>query len=171
MANDKSKAAGAGELGWRFGIGVVLIIAGYASLAFIPAVTGSSLSIGVKTTITGVIAVMPLLTKVAAIAVMGKAGFNYLKQIIGGYAGKLAPAQTVSQGRYRLGLILLIVSFGFDQIVNYLPGILIDWNANKIVWSLIADVVFVVSLFILGGDFWDKLKALFTYDAKATFPK
>ena len=33
----------------------------------------------------------------------------------------------------------------------------------------IADAIFVVNLFVLGGDFWDKLRALFVYDAKAKF--
>jgi hypothetical protein len=32
-----------------------------------------------------------------------------------------------------------------------------------------SDVVFIASLFVLGGDFWDKLRALFTYRAKARF--
>jgi len=29
----------------------------------------------------------------------------------------------------------------------------------------------LVSLFVLGGDFWDKLRALFFHGAKAVFPK
>lgn len=164
-----SKAKGdAGGLGLRFGIGVVLIVLGYVALAFIPMVTKSALSLPVKSTISGILAVTPLLSKFAAVAVMGKPGFNYLKELVTGY---MKPKQTVSPGRYRLGLVLLILAFSFDQIINYLPGLLIDWSANKIAWSLVADGVFLVSLFILGGDFWDKLKALFSYSAKATFPK
>ncbi|MGD1986316.1 MAG: hypothetical protein PVH74_11575 [Desulfobacterales bacterium] len=30
---------------------------------------------------------------------------------------------------------------------------------------------FVASFFILGGDFWDKFRALFIYEAKAQIPK
>jgi hypothetical protein len=29
--------------------------------------------------------------------------------------------------------------------------------------------MFLASLFVLGGDFWDKLRALFNYRAKARF--
>ena len=29
----------------------------------------------------------------------------------------------------------------------------------------------IASLFVLGGDFWDKLRALFVRDAKAVFPE
>jgi hypothetical protein len=32
--------------------------------------------------------------------------------------------------------------------------------------SLIGDVIFVASLFVLGGDFWDKIRALFVYRAR-----
>jgi hypothetical protein len=36
--------------------------------------------------------------------------------------------------------------------------------------NVAADMLFVVSLFVLGGEFWDKLRALFVYDARAEFP-
>jgi hypothetical protein len=31
--------------------------------------------------------------------------------------------------------------------------------------------VWLLSLFVLGGDFWDKLRALFIHGAKATLPQ
>jgi len=37
--------------------------------------------------------------------------------------------------------------------------------------NLIADFLFIITLFILGGEFWEKLRALFIYDAKAYIPK
>jgi hypothetical protein len=36
--------------------------------------------------------------------------------------------------------------------------------------AMSGDLLLIVSLFILGGDFWDKLRALFVRDAKAVFP-
>jgi hypothetical protein len=35
--------------------------------------------------------------------------------------------------------------------------------------KLAADFLFLTGLFGLGGDFWDKLRALFVYDARAQF--
>ncbi len=32
------------------------------------------------------------------------------------------------------------------------------------------DIVLITSLFVLGGDFWDKLRSMFIYGAKASFP-
>ncbi len=167
MANNK--AGGAAEVGWRFGAGVALIVIGYAALTLIPVVTGSNLSRGVKSAVTGLILVMPLLTKVGAVAIMGKPGFNFLKQHVFGFFGRFQPAQVVSRERYRLGLIVLVVALLFGEMLPYLPGFVVDWQAHEIFWSLAADFVMIVSLFILGGGFWDKLRALFTYDSKAVF--
>jgi hypothetical protein len=35
------------------------------------------------------------------------------------------------------------------------------------VYVIGGDVLLISSLFVLGGDFWDKVRALFVYDAKA----
>jgi hypothetical protein len=32
------------------------------------------------------------------------------------------------------------------------------------------DLMFIATLFVLGGDFWDKLRALFVHGAKAQLP-
>ena len=37
--------------------------------------------------------------------------------------------------------------------------------------SLIGDLVFLSSLHVLGGDFWDKLRALFVPGARTRFPE
>jgi hypothetical protein len=39
----------------------------------------------------------------------------------------------------------------------------------RIILNISFDIVFIVSLFVLGGDFWDKLKALFSFSAKVSF--
>lgn len=38
------------------------------------------------------------------------------------------------------------------------------------VFHVVGDLVFISSFFVLGGDFWDKIRALFVYEAKARFP-
>lgn len=164
-----SKAGGAAEVGWRFGFGVALIVCGYGALALIPAVTGSDLSRGIKSGITGLILILPLLTKVGAVAIMGKPGFNFLKQHVFGFFGRFQPAQTVSPARYRLGLIVMVFALLFGELLPYFPGFVINWKANEIFWSLAADAIMIASLFILGGGFWDKLRALFTYESRVVF--
>jgi hypothetical protein len=164
-----AKTSDANQVGWRFGFGVALIVCGYGALALIPAVTGSDLSRGIKSAITGTILLLPLLTKVGAVAIMGKPGFNFLKQHVFGFLGRFQPAQTVSHARYRLGLLVLAAALVFGELLPYFPGFVVDWKAHEIFWSLAADAVMIASLFILGGGFWDKLRALFTYESKAVF--
>lgn len=159
----------AGQVGWRFGFGVALIVAGYAALSLIPLVAHAELSRGIKSAITGTILIMPLLSKVGAVAIMGKPGFNFLKQHVFGFLGRFQPAQAVSRSRYRLGLAVLALALLFGELLPYFPGFVVDWQAHEIFWSLAADFVMIVSLFILGGGFWDKLRALFTYESKVVF--
>ena len=47
-----------------------------------------------------------------------------------------------------------------------MPGFL----EYRIQMGLTIDFIFVCSFFVLGGDFWYKLRALFVYEAKASFP-
>jgi hypothetical protein len=156
------------KAGWRFGIGIILIIGGYASLALIPLVTGSNLALALKTPLAGLLAFMPILTKVAAIAVMGKPGFNLLKSHVFKFLGRFRPAEQVSRRRYGFGLALFVFSLVFGSLLQYAPGMLVDWEAHEELWALLADVTLIISLFVLGGEFWSKLAALFDYNSKVS---
>ena len=46
----------------------------------------------------------------------------------------------------------------------------VRWGGDALWWHVGGDVVFFSSLFVLGGDFWDKLRALFVHGARAVFP-
>jgi len=168
--SNTAESPGLGSAHLRFGIGVVLIICGYLALLLIPLVTRSDLGVGLKTGLSGFLALMPVLTKVAAIAVMGKPGFNLLKTHVFKFLGKFRPAEQVSRRRYRAGLILFVLALLFGSLLPYLPGMLIDWQANELFWSLVSDAMLIVSLFVLGGEFWNKLAALFDYNARVAAP-
>jgi hypothetical protein len=45
-----------------------------------------------------------------------------------------------------------------------------DNSAERLWVNLCADAAFLASLFLLGGDFWDKLRSLFVREARVTFP-
>jgi hypothetical protein len=49
---------------------------------------------------------------------------------------------------------------------HYLPGL----DDRPLAFAVSGDVLMLVSLFVLGGDFWDKLRALFVHGARAVFP-
>lgn len=64
---------------WRLAIGAVLIAGGYAAWLII-LVAATDLSPGVKTALTAFFGATPLLTKLIAIALLGRPTINFLKR-------------------------------------------------------------------------------------------
>ncbi|HTP61777.1 MAG TPA: hypothetical protein VMJ14_06825 [Burkholderiales bacterium] len=155
----------AAQRGWRFGLGVGLIGGGYVFLLLIPAVTSSDLSLGMKSTLTGFFAISPLLTKLAAIAVMGKPGFNLVKRYVSMLAGRMWPDH-VSRVRHRIGLSLFVTAVIFDLMLPYFPGYFVDWKAHGMFWSIVGDIGIISGIFVLGGEFWFKVMDLFRYEGE-----
>lgn len=96
---------------------------------------------------------------------MGKQGFIHLKEIVAKYFKKYGPAERVTRNRYRFGLILFILPLLMAWTLPYVGHLLPFYQENLLTFSIAGDVLFVSSLFVLGGEFWDKLQALFVYEA------
>jgi hypothetical protein len=65
---------------WRLAIGAVLIAGGYAAWPIIPLVVASDLSPSIKAALTAVLGATPLLTKLLAIALLGRPTIEFLKK-------------------------------------------------------------------------------------------
>ncbi len=82
------------RLGWRFAVGVTLIFGGYAAWSLIPYAVMTDLHPAIKSALTGLLGATPFLTKVAAVALMGRPAYNFLKRSLanfvwtGGRAGR-----------------------------------------------------------------------------------
>lgn len=157
----------------RLIMGVIVFIAGWViGLALIPIVNSSGLTDALKATLSGIfLLVVPKVFLLIAVAIMGKPGFAYLKSMIGGYFRRFAPPATVSAARYRIGLILLITPIVLSSLGDYLSLYLIPLRQEyPYLLAMGGDLLILLGLFVLGGDFWDKLRALFVHEAKAVFP-
>ncbi len=164
----KSDAVGA----WRFRSGVMLFVLGFASPALIPLVMKSDLSTGWKTTLSGLLALgVPEVMMVIAAAVMGKAGFDELKRRFGRFLKRYGPPQTVSRARYNLGLVMFVAPLVFGFLGPYIAHHLPTYETHPRWWHVGGDVMFFSSFFVLGGDFWDKVRSLFVHEARAVLPK
>ena len=75
-----------------------------------------------------------------------------------------------SRLRYNIGLILFCLPLIPTYIMAYAPQFFSRNFYLRLILNISFDVIFIISLFVLGGDFWDKLKALFSFSAKASFP-
>lgn len=116
---------------------------------------------------------VPKLLIVTIIFLMGKSGFAYLKAMCFKYivhvVAPFAPPRQVSKRRYRIGLVMLVLPMIETWLAPYLEAAFPDWAARRpMEWAW--DVMFVASFFVLGGNFWDKVRALFIYGAIVTFP-
>jgi len=154
----------------RLYTGGTIFVVGFLSPLLVPLVTASALPVAWKTTLSGLLLVgVPELTMLVAAAVMGKAGFDYLKQQIFGFLGKhFAPPETVSLPRYRIGLVLFSIPLLFGWLAPYISGYLPILDEHRLLFAIIGDLFLLCSLFVLGGEFWDKLRALFIHKAKAS---
>ena len=121
--------------------------------------------------ISGVMLVAAELMLVAGVAIAGKDGFAYIKAKVFGVAKAYGPPQTVSRMRYSIGLVMflipLLIGWGGPYFGEYIPG----FTEQTMTYAIAGDVLLLISLFVLGGDFWDKLRSLFIHDARAVIPE
>ena len=107
---------------WRLILGIVLFLVGLFSPGFIPLVVKTNLPIPWKTVISGLLTLgIPEVLWMAAIAVLGKSGFNYLKARIFAFLKRHAPPDRVSLTRYRIGLAMFVLPLLFAWLVPYAP--------------------------------------------------
>jgi hypothetical protein len=153
---------------WRFHLGLIILVVGWLSPLCIPVITATELPIRWKTIISGMLAVgIPELFTILAIAIMGKSGYILIKEHIFRFFRKHGPPDQVSLTRYRIGLVMFVVPILFGWLGPYAAHQIPGYETHRFIVSLIRDVMFVASLFVLGGDFWDKIRALFIHNAKA----
>lgn len=156
----------------RLLVGGGVLVFGWLCPLFVPLVLGSDLAPQWKTTLSGLLLLgIPELFTLAAVAVLGKQGFEYLKGILFALLRRLAPADTVGLARYRVGLVMFLIPVLFAWLSIYVPHLIPGFTTHPMAYAVTGDLMFFLSVFVLGGDFWDKFRALFVYGARARFPE
>ena len=156
----------------RLYLGITLLILGALSPLFGFWVAKTNWSAMVKTTVIGLLtAGIPEILTVVAAAILGKENFNRIKSKVFIVLKRLRPTAHVGKTRYIIGLIMFLIPVIPTYIMAYAPQWLPDTSTARLYVNLAADSIFAASLFVLGGDFWDKLTALFTYESRVRFDK
>lgn len=156
---------------WRLPAGIAFFALALICPLFIPLAAFAPLPASWRAVISGGLAVgIPELLTLAAIALLGKPGFELLKKRFHARLARLAPAARVGRTRYRIGLAMFVVPILAGWTAAYFPGRFPGYARHPIAMNLAGDILFLSSLFVLGGDFWNKVRALFVCDAKAEFP-
>ena len=159
-------------LDWRIKLGAVLFgLSILLPVVGIPLLTGLGLSTTVTASVSGGFLVGAEVLGVCAVAVMGKSGYAYIKNRVFGFLKQYGPPQKVSRGRYTIGLVIFCIPLLFGwlsiYISKWIPGLL----SYPLPFAIGGDVLILASLFVLGGDFWDKIRSLFIHDAEVHFPQ
>ena len=158
------------QAGWRikagaalFGMSILLPIAG------VPLVATLGLSAAMTASLSGTLLVGAEVLGVAAVAVMGKSGFAFIKNRVFGFLKQHGPPQKVSRRRYTIGLVLFSVPLLFGWLSPYIWRWASGLLSYPLPLAIGGDILIVVSLFVLGGDFWDKIRSLFIHNAEVRF--
>src|SRR5277367_7197649 len=149
--------------GWRPKTGVFLCILALLSPLLVPLLLTTDLPSEMKGAFVGLLLFgLPMGLMLVVVALLGQPAFLFLRSRI---AKKSSPPSSVGVIRYRIGLVLLtlpvLASWVAPLVAVYIPGI----RARRVVIGATADGVLLFSLFVLGGEFWDKVRALFDYHA------
>jgi hypothetical protein len=149
----------------KFIIGGILFVGGFLSPLLLPLVTSSDLPGNWKAILsTGLIAGLPEVGMLLAVAVLGKQGFAQLKEMFFSRFRKYTEPSAVSLTRYRIGLVMffipLLSAWLNPYIVHFFPG----FGTDKMLPFMLGDLMFASSFIVLGAGFWEKIHGLFVHN-------
>lgn len=155
---------------WRFKLGVTIIclipvVWLLVPLAAVADVPGSKIA-----ALTGALFIINKVLLLLVITIMGKAGFQELKQHIYGFFSAMAPSAELEIGpmRHRIGLVMFCLPLISSFLEPYIDAIAPGLRPNNWILQMLGDALLIGSFFVLGGNFWEKLRALFIRTARVT---
>jgi hypothetical protein len=151
------------QSGWRVKTGVALFAFMILIWVLLPIQAALGMSAGTIAATTAGIAIANKVILLVGIGVMGKAGFAALKAKL---FHRLTPPKEVSLMRYRMGLVLFCIPFLQGLLETWASHLAPHLVANRLWVDFLMDGMLIGSLFVLGGNFWDKLRALFAFNAR-----
>jgi hypothetical protein len=159
--------ANAPQRGWKFYLGLALFIYSLATFgiaALAPFLFGPAVA---ATVATGVIISGEVGFWVSA-ALLGKPFVLALKAKLKGLfiSGPIGPPQPISRQRHVFGLVLFSLSCVTYYIVMVIPFLHLTKEAELpaiIAVALTGELLFLASLWVLGGEFWERIKALYRW--------
>ena len=154
--------------GWRFKLGIVIICVMLGSWLLVPVAAALDVPGSKVAALTGILFISNKVLLILVIAIMGKSGFQQLKRSVFGYVSSLAPSvdQEVGPVRHWIGIVMFCVPLISSLLEPYLDSIWPGLRPNLWQLQLLGDLMLIGSFFVLGGNFWDKVRALFVRDAR-----
>jgi len=158
------------KVGWQVQVGFAIFVASIGWPVLLPVLP----LLGVSTTTTaafgGIMLVAAEVMLIAGAAIAGKEGFAFIKKTVFGFLRSYGPPREVSRTRYTIGLVMFTVPLVFGWASPYFGHHIPGFESGRLIYAIVFDVLLLISLFVLGGNFWDKLRSLFKHDAYAVIP-
>jgi hypothetical protein len=151
--------------------GLTLLVIGLILPLGVYPVSQTSWPAALKTALCGLLFFGFEVMAIPAAAIMGKENFERIVGRVKSWIGSIKPSGQIGRVRHITGLVMFVLPIVPAYIMAYVPRWLPDASAARLWVNLCADGMFLTSLFVLGGDFWDKLRSLFVREARAVFPE
>ena len=155
----------------RLVTGITLLVLGLVLPLGIVPVSATSWPASVKAVVGGVLFFGFEVMAIPAVAIMGKENCERITAKARGLFRRMKPSGDVGRVRHAIGIVLFVLPVLPTYVTAYAPQWLPEASSWRLWVNLCADGMFLVSLFVLGGDFWDKLRALVVREARAVFPQ
>jgi hypothetical protein len=150
----------------RFIIGGALFVGGFLSPLLIPLVTSSDLPGNWKAILsTGLVAGLPEVGMLLAVAVLGKQGFAQLKEMFLSRFRQVTEPSAVSLTRYRIGLLMFFTPLLLGWLGPYAEHFFSSLAGGSLKYAVFFDLVFAMSFVVLGAGFWEKIRSLFVHES------
>ena len=165
---------------WRYKVGLGLFIIGQVGLVIGLLLPVLGLAPGGKAGLVGVLIIGGELVSLASIVFLGKEGFKAIKSKIFAFV-KTGYTEPVGRARHTIGILLLLThvvmgyimvlyawsAFGATTAEDPMPAI---WGLNfaeqgSLYFNLflIGEVSFLISLYVLGADWWGRFRGIFLW--------
>lgn len=150
---------------FRMGLGIALLVVGLVMPLGTVLVAQTDWTTSTKSLVSGALVFSFEVMALMAAAVMGKENFDRIMapvmQVLNRWVGHLKLARGIGPVRHGVGVTLFFASFLPAYVMSYVPALLHAATSHRLWLNLVGDAVFLASLVLLGGDFWDKLSGLF----------
>jgi len=113
----------------------------------------------------GLVAGAPEVLMLLAAALLGRQNFDRIVGSAKKFFFTTFFASPVSRRRYYAGLAVCVLSI----VPLYVAGYASSWmpaGNSRIVVLAAADLAFILSIFVMGGEFWEKFRRLFVWEGK-----
>jgi hypothetical protein len=156
---------------WKYRLGMGLFIYSFIPIctielvALLPLTATEAVTLGAVYIASGEIALL------AAVALLGKPFIQSMKEKIKGFFRRKAPStpRMISKTRHYIGVTLLVASLFpyYATLGALLFAPLQKSDIRTLLYLLLSgEALFLVSLFVLGDEFWARLKRLFEWPGK-----